>query len=89
MLLVDDDEAKVGEGQKQGRARADDDLRPAAGRRSPDALTLALRQAGMPLGGPCAKARSEAVEDWAVSAISGKSTSAWRFCRKASAKASK
>ena len=63
MLLVDDDEAEVGERQEQGRARADDDARLAARRRAPDPLALALGQARMPLGRPRAEARREAVEE--------------------------
>ena len=63
VLLVDDDEAEVGERQKQGRARADNHLRLPACRRRPDALALALGQTGMPFGGPRAETRSEAVEE--------------------------
>ena len=42
MLLVDDDEAEVGERQKEGGARADDRPRLPARRGGPDALALAL-----------------------------------------------
>ena len=62
MLFIDDDEAKVGERQKQSRACADNNRRLAARDRRPDAFALALRQAGMPLGGSCAEARREPVE---------------------------
>ena len=62
MLLIDDDEAEVGERQKERRARADDDGRLAARDRRPDAFALALGQAGMPFGGSCAEARREAIE---------------------------
>ena len=62
MLLVDDDEAEVGERQKQRRARADDDPRLAARRRRPDAFALALRQPRMPFGRPRAETGGEPVE---------------------------
>ena len=63
MLLVDDDEAEVRERQKQRRTRADDNPRLPARRRGPDALALALRQAGVPFGRPSAETRGEAVEE--------------------------
>ena len=62
MLLVDDDEAEVGERQEQGRARADNRARFAARRRRPDPLALALGQARMPFGRTRAEAGGEAIE---------------------------
>ena len=62
MLFIDDDEAEVGERQKERRARADNHGRLAARDRRPDAFALALRQAGMPFGRSCAEARREAIE---------------------------
>ncbi len=62
VLLIDDDEAEVGERQEQRRARADNDGRLAARDRRPDAFALALGEAGVPFGRPCAETRGEAVE---------------------------
>ena len=62
VLLIDDDEAEVGERQKERRARADNHGRLAACRRRPDAFALTLGQARMPFGRPCPEARGEAVE---------------------------
>ena len=62
MLLIDDDEAKVGERQEQSRARADNDGGLAACDRRPDAFAVALREAGVPFGRSCAETRGEAVE---------------------------
>ena len=44
MLLIDDDEAEIGEGQKEGRARADHELRLVLGDRPPDAAALRRRE---------------------------------------------
>ncbi len=63
MLLIDDDEAEIGERQEQRRTRADDDPRFAARRGGPDALALALGQAGVPFGRPGAEAGREPVEE--------------------------
>ena len=49
VLLIDDDQAKLGKRQKQRRARADNDARPAVGDRAPGAAPLALADLGMPL----------------------------------------
>ncbi len=62
MLFVDDDEAKVGERQKQSRARADNDRRLPARHRRPDAFALPLSQTGMPFGGSFTEARREPIE---------------------------
>ena len=89
MLLVDDDESEVGERQKQGRARADDR------RASPLAVAVQTRSRWRSVKPEChsagraPKREAKRSRNWAVSAISGRSTSAWRFCRKASAMASK
>ena len=63
MLLVDDDEAEIGERQKERRARADDDPRLAARSGAPDALPRALGEARMPLSRPRPEAGGEAVEE--------------------------
>ena len=63
MLLVDDDEAKVGERQEQSRARADHDPRFALGDRGPDALALALGEPRVPFGRPRAETGREPVEE--------------------------
>ncbi len=63
MLLVDDDEAEIGEGQEQRRARADDDARRPARHRAPQPLALARRDRRMPFGGAGAETRREAVEE--------------------------
>ena len=89
VLLVDDDEAEVGERQEQRRTRADDDPRLAARRRRPDALALALGQAGVPFGRPRAEAGREPVEELRSERDFRHSTSPWRPCRSASAIASK
>ena len=51
VLLIDDDQPKIGEGQEQRRARADHELRLVLGDRAPDAAAQRRRHAGMPLGG--------------------------------------
>ena len=63
VLLVDDDEAEVGERQEQSRARPDDDPRFAVRRRGPDALALALGQPRVPFGRPRAEPGREPVEE--------------------------
>ena len=50
VLLIDNDEAEIGEGQEQGRARADHELRLVLGNRPPDAAAKRRRHAGMPFG---------------------------------------
>ena len=62
MFLIDDDEAKIAEGQEQRRARAGDNLHFARRRTTPDARPLSRRHARMPFGGFRAKARGEALE---------------------------
>ena len=62
VLLIDDDEAEVGERQKQSRARADNHPRLAARRRRPDPFALALRQPGVPFGRSRAEAAAEPIE---------------------------
>ena len=63
MRLVDDDQAEVGIGQEQRRARADHDPRLAAGDRAPGAAALRLAQARMPGDRLAAEARGEALEE--------------------------
>ena len=77
MLLIDDDQAEIGEGQEERRAGADHELRLALGDRAPDAP--AHRRADMPechSAGRAPKRSSQRVMNWLVSAISGISTSA-------------
>ena len=50
VLLIDDDQAEIGEGQEQSRAGADHELRLVLGHGAPDAAALRCRNAGMPLG---------------------------------------
>ena len=64
MLLVDDDQAEIGEGQEERRARPDDDARLAARDRAPDALALALgRDPECHSAGRAPKRCGEAVEE--------------------------
>jgi hypothetical protein len=65
VLLVDDDQAEVGEGQEEGRAGADDEAGLAGGGGLPEAPALAAADAGMPFGGPRAEAGGDAVEEGA------------------------
>ena len=62
VLLVDDDQAEVGEGQEERRARADDRPRLAARDRAPGPLALARREARVPFRRARAEARREPVE---------------------------
>ena len=63
VLLIDHDEAEIGVGQKQRRARADHDGDFAVGDRAPGARAPARRQFRMPFRRPHAEARGEAVEE--------------------------
>ena len=63
VLFVDDDQAEIGEGQEQSRARADDDARFAARHGAPQPLALAGRDRRVPLGRPRAEAGGETVEE--------------------------
>ena len=63
MLLVDDDQAEIGERQEERGARPDDRARFAAGDRPPCAFALPRREAGMPLRGPRAETGREPVEE--------------------------
>ena len=56
VLLIDDDQAEIGEGQEQRGAGADHELRLVLGDRAPDAAAHRRRDAGMPFGGPGAEA---------------------------------
>ena len=56
VLLIDDDEPEIGEGQEQGRAGADHKLRLVLRHRAPDPAALRRRQPRMPFGGPGAEA---------------------------------
>src|SRR5689334_25144114 len=47
MLFIDNDEAKLGPGQEQGRTCPDDDLRCSFGHRAPGPLALTRAHAGM------------------------------------------
>ena len=51
VAFVDNDQPKVGIGQKQSRTGADDHLYPAFGNRRPGVRTFALPQTRMPAGG--------------------------------------
>ena len=63
VLLIDDDQAEIGIGQKQRRARADHDGDLAVGDSPPGARAFARRQLRMPFRRPHAEARGEAVEE--------------------------
>ncbi len=62
MLFIDDDEAEIGIGQEQRRARAGDDADFAGGDRMPGAGADARAQLGMPLRRAHAEPRREAIE---------------------------
>ena len=62
VLLIDHDEAEIGIGQKQRRARADHDGDLAVGDRAPGARAPARRQFRMPFRRPHPEAGGEAVE---------------------------
>ena len=62
MLLIDDDEAEIGKGQEQRRARADDDPGLACRDRPPGGAPLGPGEIGMPFGRPGAEALLEALE---------------------------
>ena len=63
VLFIDDDQAKLGEGQEERRAGADDGARLAAQDGAPDAGALLASDLGMPFRRPRAEARGEAVEE--------------------------
>ena len=63
MLLVDDDQAEVGEGQEQRRAGADHRARLAFRDCAPGALALALGEARVPLRRAVAEPGGESVEE--------------------------
>ena len=63
MLLVDDDEPEVGEGQEQRRARPHHQPRVAARHREPRPPPRRLRHPRVPLRGPGAEARLDPVEE--------------------------
>ena len=65
VLFIDDDEAEIGVGQHQRRARADHHMRLARGDRRPVARARARRQLRMPFMRPHAEARREAIEELA------------------------
>jgi hypothetical protein len=62
MLLIDDDQAEIGIGQEQRRARADHHLGLARRHRRPGARAFARRQLRMPFRRRRAEACAEAVE---------------------------
>ncbi len=62
MLLVDDDQAEIGEGQEQRRARADHDAHPAFGDGAPGLAPLEAGEARMPRRGRRAEAVLEALQ---------------------------
>ena len=62
VLFIDDDQAEIGIGQKQRRARADHDRRLAGRDRRPVARAGARRQFGMPFQRTHAKTLREAIE---------------------------
>ncbi len=51
VLLIDDDQAEIGEGKEQRRAGADHELRLVLGDGAPDAAAQRRRHAGVPFGG--------------------------------------
>jgi hypothetical protein len=51
MLLIDHDQAEIGEGEKESRAGTDHELGFVLGHCSPDAPAHWRRHAGVPLGG--------------------------------------
>ena len=63
VLLIDHDQAEVGVGQEQRRARPGDKLRLAFGDGGPGAGAPARRNLRMPFGRPHAEAQREAVEE--------------------------
>ena len=63
MLLVDDDEAEVVEGQIQGRAGADDEPRAARPRHAPAAAALGHGEARVPFGRAGAEAGVHALDE--------------------------
>ena len=62
MLLIDDDQAQIGIGQEQRRARADHHRHFVRRHRRPGARARARRQLRMPFRRPSAEARGETVE---------------------------
>ena len=62
VLLVDHDQAEIGERQEQGRARADHDRLAALGDPPPGAPARARAELGMPHGGRPAEAAREALQ---------------------------
>ena len=65
VLLVDDDQAEIAEGQEQRRTRADDDARFAGRRRLPDASAIDRRDGRMPFHRLDAEALLEALDELA------------------------
>ncbi|MEY9106359.1 hypothetical protein ABH999_002555 [Bradyrhizobium yuanmingense] len=65
VLLIDDDEAKIGVREKQRRTRADHDRRRTFGDRGPIARAGARGELGMPFDRPHAKTLREAIEELA------------------------
>ncbi len=63
VLLIDDDQAEIGVGQEQRRARADHDRHLARRHRRPGARALARRELRMPFRRPHAEALREAIEE--------------------------
>ena len=63
VLLIDDDEAEIGIGQEQSRARADHHRHLARRHRRPGARAPPRRDLGMPFRRPHAEALGEAVEE--------------------------
>ena len=63
MLLIDDDQAEIGVGQEQRRARADHDPHLAGRHRRPGARAQPRRELRMPFRRPHAEALGEAVEE--------------------------
>ena len=63
VLLIDHDQAEIGERQKQRRARADDHARFAGRHRAPSAGALPRGEFGMPFRRPHAEPCGEAVEE--------------------------
>ena len=63
VLFIDDDQAEIGEGEEEGRAGADHELRLVLGHGAPDAAAQGGRDARMPLGRARAETLLAAVDE--------------------------
>jgi len=81
VLLVDDDEAQIGIGQKQSRARSDNDFCLVRRHRRPGALALARVISECHSAGLTPKRAAKRSRNWPVSAISGIRINVCPLCR--------